>query len=259
MGINIGCVNDLTDAEFIDTIDSLGFRAVFSGVMADVERQRRCAEILASRGIAYETLHAPFAHINDIWLPTDVGDVMLKELYQTVDRCVEVGAPVAVIHLSSGETPPPMSDIGRGRFLSLVEYAKKKGIVLAFENQRKLANLAWILEEIPSDGVIGFCWDCGHEGCFTIGREFMPLFGDRTVALHLHDNFGIYNGDDHLLPFDGKLDFDRICRQIRESGYTGTMMLEVFAKHSTYTAVSSRDFLARAAEAVKEMIKRTDG
>ena len=150
-----------------------------------------------------------------------------------------------------------MADAVRQR--ELAELLKKKGIRLAFENQRLLYNLAWILEVCRDEETVAFCWDAGHEGCFTPGREYMPLFSDRLIALHLHDNRGVYNADDHMLPLDGMLDYGRITRQIRESGYTGTMMLEVFAKEAFYGGVSPEEFLARAARAAKELIKRTDG
>ena len=260
IGINHGSVRGISDEDFVEMISSLGFEATFSSVMADAKTQLRFADLLDKRNIAYDTLHAPFSHINDIWLDGEKGDLMLSELKETIDRCSLVGAKVAVIHLSSGETPPPMSDIGRCRFLRLVEYAKEKGVKPAFENQRKLANLAWIMEEFAGDDDVGFCWDAGHEGCFTPGKQFMPFFGDRLTALHLHDNRGIYNADDHMLPLDGSLDFSRVARQIKASGYTGTMMLEVFRESSdfyrTYTPIT---FLTRAAEAARELVKRTDG
>lgn len=260
IGINLDAVKSISAEEAVEIIASLGFGATFTGVMADADRQRRLADRLASKGISYDTLHAPFSHINDVWKDGDAGDEMLQELTDTVDRCLEVGAPIAVVHLSSGETPPPTTDIGRGRFLSLVEYAKKKGIRLAFENQRFLFNLAWILEECRGEETVGFCWDAGHEGCFTPGKEFMPLFGDRLIALHLHDNRGIFDADDHMLPLDGALDYARVTRQIRESGYGGTMMLEVFPSASDlYRGVTPEEFFTRAANAARELIKRTDG
>ena len=259
IGINHGCVKGISDEEFVEMISSLGFESTFSGVMADVEKQSRFSNLLAKKNIAYDTLHAPFSHINDIWLSGEKGDRMLGELKETIDRCSLVGAKIAIIHLSSGETPPPMSDIGRGRFLSLVEYAKKKGIKPAFENQRKLANLAWMMEEFAGDDGIGFCWDAGHEGCFTPGKQFMPLFGDRLCALHLHDNRGIYNADDHMLPLDGNLDFARVTKQIKASGYQGTMMLEVFRESSDfYSSYTPLAYLTRAAEAARELVRRTD-
>lgn len=130
----------------------------------------------------------------------------------------------------------------------------------AFENQRKLANLAWAMETFGPDSNVGFCWDCGHESCFTPGREYMPIFGKRLVCTHIHDNHGIYNGDDHMLPFDACMDFEKVARQIRESGYEGSLMLEVGpGAHEVYQNLTWEEFFERAAVAVKRLRDLVDG
>ena len=253
IGINLNAIGGMTEEAYVKTMAELGFTATFC--MANTkETLERTGKLCAAENIRFDTLHAPFAHINDIWLEGEGGDRMLSELKDCVDQCLVVGAPIAVVHLSSKQNPPTITDIGRGRFEKLVAHAQKKGVKIAFENQRKLFNLAWAMETFtPADGV-GFCWDCGHENCFTPGVQFMPLFGDRLICTHIHDNNGIYNEDAHQLPFDGNVDFDRVARQIRESGFTGTLMLELIANGSDrYADVSPREYLQRAAAAAKHL------
>ena len=120
--------------------------------------------------------------------------------------------------------------------LSSAEGFAAKGVQIAFENQRKLANIAWTFEEIEDAPNVGFCWDTGHENCFTPGRQYMPLFGKKLICTHIHDNNGVFDHDEHLLPFDGKLDFVRAARQIRESGFTGALVLEVEPPESSEIA-----------------------
>lgn len=253
IGINMGAMTGLSDEEYAATVRELGFEAVFTGVPSP-EKSAVLGALFAKYGLAWETMHAPFGHINDIWLDTEGGRQMYRELITTVDRCHDAGVPVAVVHLSAGVTPPPITDIGRARWTSLVEYAVGKRVRLAFENQRKLANLAYAMETFFDVPEVGFCYDCGHESCFTPGREYMPLFGNRLCCLHIHDNDGVYNKDQHLIPFDGKMDFARVTRQIRESGFTGTLMLEVIAKNSDrYGHTDCKTYLAHAAEAAKRL------
>ena len=47
----------------------------------------------------------------------------------------------------------------------------------------------------------------------------MPLFGNRLICTHIHDNDCMYDHDMHMIPFDGAVDYDRVTRQIRESGF----------------------------------------
>lgn len=252
IGINMHAKSGLSSEDFARLACDLGFSTVFS-MPKDPEVMLKNAEALAAVGMCYETLHAPFKGINAIWREGDEGESMLQRLTDAIDTCVSVGAPIAVVHLSSGNTPPPPTDIGRGRFIRLVDYAVGKGVKIAFENQRKLHNIAWAFEEFQDTDTVGFCWDCGHESCFTPGRRYMPLFGDRLICTHIHDNSGVYNADDHLLPFDGQIDFGYVAETIKNSGYTGSLMLEIKGNSDFYADLSVESFLERAAAAVKRL------
>ncbi len=250
IGINIDAIGDISQKEYVKAMSELGFSATFSGAK-DKEYHYALANDLAEHGIVYETIHAPFDGINAMW--RDDGDVMYKRLCHTLDMCELSGAGIAVIHLSSGENAPLLCDLGMKRYTDLVEYATKKGVKIAFENQRKIANLSWALETFADADNVGFCWDCGHEACFTPGREYMPLFANQLICTHIHDNTCVYNSDDHMLPFDGKINFDRVAQHICKSGFDGTLMLEVFAKHSTYENVTFESFMKRAADSANKL------
>jgi len=134
---------------------------------------------------------------------------------------------------------------------ALMEASREIGVSIAFENQRKLANLA-LMFEYYEDAL--FCWDVGHEACFAGGREYMPLFGDKLAALHIHDNTCEFNHDFHMLPYDGKINFDKVARAIAESGYTGSLMLEVGRWGSPrYDGLSAEEYYNRAGIAAKRL------
>ncbi|MBE6609900.1 MAG: sugar phosphate isomerase/epimerase [Ruminococcaceae bacterium] len=256
IGINLRAKSGLTDEEYIKTIKELGFDTVFSMVWG-MEESLKTAELLAKAGLTYDTLHSPYKKINDMWSAGEAGGAMYASLTNGVDTCLAVGAPIMVVHLSSGLTPPPPTDVGRGRFIDLVDYAGKKGIKIAFENQRMLGNIGWAFEEFKDAEHVGFCWDCGHEACFTGGRQYMPLFGERLICTHIHDNDGLFNHDQHRLPFDGGgVNYDRFAKYIRESSYTGALMLEVEGDNDFYADITCEEFLRRAAEKIKKLRER---
>lgn len=258
IGIQMHAKGGLTDEAYVKQIKALGFDATFTNVPT-AERIGPLAELFAREGIFWESMHAPFDGINSIWLEGDSGDTMLARLQNGVDACALAGVPVLVVHLSSGLKPPSITDVGRARFAQLVAYAGEKRVQIAFENQRMLGNIAWAFEAFADAPHVGFCYDTGHENCFTPGREYMPLFGKKLVFTHIHDNSGEFDHDEHRIPFDGGLDFDRVARQIRESGYTGTLMLEVIAKNSNYyDDVAVEDYLARAARAIRRLRSMVD-
>ncbi|MBQ9807073.1 MAG: sugar phosphate isomerase/epimerase [Clostridia bacterium] len=231
----------------IELMKQNGFEATF--LMSNDPKLDETVPLLRENGIECVNCHAPFDGINAIWNADDSGEKMLDRLISGVEACARNRIPVLVVHLSSGDNAPRINDVGQARFDRLMETARKAGVTIAFENQRKLGNLANAMEQYPD---AAFCWDVGHEACFAYGKPFMPLFGDRIAALHLHDNFGIHNGDDHLLPYDGTLDMVAAARQLAESPFHDVIMLEVIpGKTGKYHDMTIEEYYRRAGDAAR--------
>lgn len=241
---------------FIECIADKGFNAVFTLCDND-EYVGNLAKLCQDNRISLDTLHAPWTNINDLWFePSDGGNFVLNELKHTIDVCKEYGVPVAVTHISSKEDAPSVTDIGLKRFDEYVNYAAKNNVKIAVENQRKLGNIATILEIYGKETNVGFCWDVGHEKCFANGREYMALFGDRCIATHIHDNYCDYNEDLHLIPYDGSIDYRRTADLLKENDYQGTLMLEVdLPRDNTfrYNHLTLEQFVAKAYAAINRI------
>lgn len=225
----------------------------FTHVFADAENGKlgELTALLPTFGLVCDTLHAPFDDVNNMWSDGEDGDRTLGRYEKCVLNCEEYGVPVMIQHLSSGDSCPQVNERGLERFGKLVAFAEEHGVKIAFENQRKLGNIACAMEYFPG---AGFCWDTGHEACFAYGREYMPLFGDRLIALHIHDNYAEHNGDKHMIPFDASLDFGKIARHIASSGYCGTVMLEVFSGASGFYAdYTEEEYYRRAGLAARKL------
>lgn len=239
----------MTPLQQIDLLKENGFFHTFP--MSNEPDIDEIMPLLAENGIAVDSCHAPFRGINQIWNRDSSGDVWLHKLLKGAETCARYEVPVLVVHLSSGDDAPGVNDAGAERFCKLVETAKEQGVTIAFENQRKLANLAYAMEAYPD---AAFCWDVGHEQCFAGGKAFMPFFGDRIITTHIHDNFKVQNGDLHMLPFDGTIDFDRVAAHFVEAGYHGTVMLEVSRGASNaYESDTPAQYYAKAARAAMRL------
>ncbi len=258
IGINLQIKPGVCAIDFIKRAAQFGFNTLFTDTPSERDLHI-IANALAANGMRYETIHAPFGHINDIWLAGEGGDAMLAEMMVAVDRCREGGVPILVVHLSSGNNPPPISQVGLVRYTRLLEYAAEKGVKIAFENQRKPDRLAWGFEHFGRMSNVGFCFDCGHENCFTPGVQFLPLYGDRLLCTHIHDNDCVQDHDLHTLPFDGRSDFGRITRQLRECDYKGPLTLEIHTQNSDkYNFMTLQAFLEKAAMSVKRLRSMLD-
>lgn len=257
-GINLYCYgtsDELCIESQAELMRHNGFTRTFDFPSKQTANEK-CANLLAKYGISFDTLHAPFKGINDMWKNGEDGDEMLKKLLNSVDKCNIVGANTLIVHLSSGIPAPRINDIGFSRFDKLMEHSEKRNIRIAYENQRFVANIAAAMESYEN---AGFCWDVGHEACFAFGKKYMPLFGDRLCALHLHDNHKVFNMDEHLIPFDGKVNYSYIAKELAERKYTGTLMLEVIRHNShKYDEMSAEEYYRRAGMAVKKLDRLID-
>ncbi len=258
IGINLFCYGEAGQIDIDGQIELMlenGFGHTF--VMADMpELTAGLVDKVKRAGLVFDTLHAPFVGINNMWKSGIDGDDMLDRLIAAVNKCAAYEIPVAIVHLSSGRPAPVINDAGNLRFSKLMDVARNKGVTLAFENQRFLANIASILEQHED---AGFCWDVGHEGCFTKGKRFMPWFGDRLTAVHIHDNHHLPDEDEHLIPFDGITDFDMVAKVLADYNFAGTVMLEVFRSESDkYTNFTAQEYYRHAGEAAKRIAAAID-
>lgn len=72
----------------------------------------------------------------------------------------------------------------------------------------------------------GFCIDTGHLNLAGGNpAETIKLYGDRLLAVHLHDNHGLT--DEHLLPGKGNIDFQAIKTALKENFFDGVYNFEL--------------------------------
>lgn len=259
MQAGISIFDGISFEKQVECFKKLGIDRTFVG--AEIPNFDDVMQLFEENGIICENLHAPYSGINAMWGESEEEALkMLARLKDSVDKCARYGIPVTVVHLSSGRPMPEINERGLRRYEELFRYAEEKGVVIALENQRYKENLCYFMERYQSPG---FCWDCGHEYGVTGRMGFMKMFGHRLAALHLHDNRCGEDTDDHLLPFDGKIDFDEVAQLLAESGYAGTVMLEV-GKLSFidgkyfYGDLSAEEYVERAAAAVRKLAEMVE-
>ena len=254
IGVNLNCYGPLPLEEQFALLKRHGFETTFC--MSEKTDIEEAFAIAKREGIVFENLHAPYREINTIWTAVEEGEAFLARLIASVERCSAHEIPTLVVHLSSGTKPPRINDLGNERLDRLMEAARREGVTVAYENQRMIANLAMTMEVYPE---AAFCWDVGHEACFTGGRDYMALFGTRIGALHLQDNLCEYNKDLHLIPYDGAIDMENAAKRLAQNGYTGSIMLELIrGKWEGYAKLTPDEYYGRAADAARRFGARVE-
>jgi len=104
--------------------------------------------------------------------------------------------------------------------------------------------LAPLVDAAPN---VRFHLDVGHANIRPYGRPprlplLLDAFAGRIAHVHVHDNKGRY--DEHLPLGVGTVDWPAAARALRDSGYDGTVTLEVFAKEPACTYASRDVWLA---------------
>lgn len=257
LGVVADCIRENNPVDTLTLIKDAGFESFFTRETdgKTVAALKNKAEQL---GLDFEFIHAPFHGVNALWLTGEGYRPLYDGVKEAIVSAAQNGVQTVILHVSSGWTPPPVNDLGISRFDSLVEFAGERGVNVAFENLRKLGNLACLMERYENTENVGFCFDCGHEHCYTQTVPFLDLYGNRVLCTHLHDNFGLPaplgDGDLHLLPFDGDVDFQKVVQKLDEYGYTGSLMLEVF-DHRQYEGMPAEQFVRLAFQRAEKIAK----
>lgn len=214
---------------------------------------------LEATGLRLDSVHAPIAEglAGTVWGPPlsiASGDAAART--RAVDETLAALALARtvpyrhlVVHLGQPDAAPrPHGDNNRDAVCrsidTLREAAAAARVKLALElipnRLSTAAALVRLLDDLDLRDA-GVCLDFGHA---FLGGDLVDAIETVSGALlttHVHDNRGVT--DDHLVPFEGRIDWNQALFACQKVGYDGVWTLEV-ANTSTPAAV-----LARAREA----------
>jgi sugar phosphate isomerase/epimerase len=174
------------------------------------------------------------------------GESVFQCYLQCMNDCSDFKIPTMVIHLPNDMYP--ISKLGMERVERITSQAEKLNVNVAFENLANIHNVVHILNANNSKR-IGFCYDSCHHAKYAIEYDLLGKYGNRLMALHLHDNGGERN--QHQLPFDGKIDWSMVMQKIVLTGYKGATTLEPM--NWGYENLTIQEFLSRAYRKVKKL------
>lgn len=237
---------NVTVYETMDVISSVGFKNVFMQWYENPNYEDKKAELeyAIKKGLNVIFVHLDYRHINAIWEEDDFGEEITQYYINCIDDLDKYGIKLLVMHLVGGDNPPKPNIIGLNRLIKICDYAKSKNIKIAFENTKSKGYQEYVIENIKSDNV-GICYDSGHVHCHFNDEYDFEKFKDRVFCIHIHDNYGIY--DDHLIPFDGNLDFNWALSGLKTTNYNEYMTLELCYRND-YLSMNLVDYYKKAYE-----------
>lgn len=169
-----------------------------------------------------ENVHLSGSGMTSVWSEGEKGDFVVERLIEELKRMSDFGIKIGVAHVTWGYTVPPApSNLALDRYMRAVKVAENLGISLAIENSVFAEHVCYLLDNIHSPN-FGFCYDSGHEFAFTPNIDYLELYADRIIAMHLHDNDG--KNDMHAFPFTQSIDWNKKIKQLKNTTYFNQMI-----------------------------------
>jgi sugar phosphate isomerase/epimerase len=231
-------------------------------------------EWLAAAGLTLHGIHAPVmtAYERGRWVgamslaSTDAAAraVAVAEAETALHIARRIPVNVLVVHVGLPRTEPAGAPDGRAAARRSVEelqaFAAPLGVQIALEvipnELSRAGSLVHFFEEdvhvgAGDDGVagrdVGICLDFGHAHMAGDLVDAIETVSEHVVSTHVHDNGA--RADDHLVPFDGTIDWPAAMTAVQKVGYDGTLMFEIGARGP------AKDMLGKAKRA-RERIER---
>lgn len=209
----------------------------------DSGRVRALGGWLRQAGVQLHSVHAPIAEFlrGTTWGPAistgAAGAVARDRAIEECQRALAIAGQVPfeylVLHLGVPDAyAPPSGDNQRDSVLRSVDMLRRAaagtGVRVAVEVIPNALSTAPALVRLIEDEDlhdVGICLDVGHARLQGDVSDAVETVAGYLVTTHLHDNRG--RADDHLLPFEGVIDWAATLMAFQKVGYDGTLLFEL--------------------------------
>ena len=199
---------------------------------------------LAEAGLLLHAIHAPVGEsfVAGRWdRPLTLASVDSAERAHALDeteralhiaRRIPVSLLVAHIGLPRTQFPGPehnSRDAARRSIEALLGMAAQLDVRVAIEiipnELSRAGSLVHFIEEDLDTTGAGICLDFGHAHMDGDLLDAIETVSGHLLTTHVHDNRG--RNDEHLVPFEGTIDWPAAMTAIQKVGYDQTLLFEV--------------------------------
>ncbi len=243
-------------AHGFDAIELFALKSHFD--YADPAAVQQLGEWLDDTRLTLAAVHAPTAQAFDgKWrgsLSLASGDsaaraAAVEETRAAIDIARTLRYDTLVVHLGLPGHVAAANDndasAARASLDVLMPYAGERGVQMALEVQTNRLStpdaLVALIEDAADWPVAGICVDTGHARLLGDPVDAIESASGHIIATHMNDNRG--SRDDHLVPYDGSIDWASTLLAFLKVGYAGPWTFELAP------AASPVAVLGRAAEA----------
>lgn len=249
-------------AHGFDAIEVFATRSHFD--YHDAGSIRSLREWLHHSGLELHSVHAPITDslVNDQWgriySTATRNDAARRAAIHEVEAALGIATEIRfkflVVHLGVPVAQNPAADDNNldAVIRSIEEIHRMTeplGIQVALEVMGNDLSTPWalmnILDQATDGATLGVCMDVGHAHLLGDTAEAIETTSEYLVTTHIHDNQR--RRDDHLVPFEGSINWPAAVMAFEKIGYDGILMYEV------KNADGSERVLARAVDARRRL------
>lgn len=222
---------------------------------------------LQETGLVLHSVHAPISEslVGSRWGPmftnATTDDVMRERAVAESRAALAIARRIPfrflVTHLGIPDAQKPAAtdnhpEAAHRSVVELHDVARTVGVQLALEvipnrlsSAETLVNFIEDELELPD---IGICMDFGHG--FLMGDlvDAIETTSGHLITTHVHDNHG--KVDEHLVPFEGEIDWPSALMAAQKIGYEDALMLEVANTTTPTNVLAASDRARRRFEAI---------
>ncbi|MGA8221881.1 MAG: sugar phosphate isomerase/epimerase family protein [Candidatus Acidiferrales bacterium] len=205
------------------------------------ERVREVADALGEYHLELHSMHSPterdLAPGRESGVAISISDTERIRRLDAVDeikRALEVAETIPfrflIQHIGHGRqmTDPRKVDAAFSSLEHLTIFAKARGVTIALENTPDELGSPSSLQHFITDTHLHdlrLCFDTGHAHMETGVEPSFDMMRDRVATTHIHDNRG--EKDEHLLPYEGGIDWEAALTTLSTAGQPLPIVLEL--------------------------------
>lgn len=208
----------------------------------DPKSVEQLAGWLSDTGLRLHSIHAPImerhgapdaAGFSTAWADSARRQAAVRETEAALHVLDRIPAGFVVVHLGtpaaraqSGDNSRAAASRSLDEIAAMTEARGARVAVEVIPNDLSSTEALVKLIEKEFDGTsIGLCMDFGHAHLLGDVADAIELAAEHLVTTHVHDNRR--RQDDHLVPYQGTIDWPAALVTMQKIGYDGTYMLEL--------------------------------
>jgi sugar phosphate isomerase/epimerase len=208
---------------------------------SDPQSVRELGDALREHKVALHSLHAPterdLSPGRESGVPLSISDPerirrldAVDEIKRTLEVTEKIPCKYLIQHIGHGRqtADPRKLDAAFTSLENLSMFAKARGVTIALENTPSELGSPSVLHKFLVDTHLHdlkLCFDIGHAHIDEGVAPGFEAMRDHLVSSHIHDNHA--DKDEHLLPFDGTIDWEAALRGFVDAPQLIAMVFEI--------------------------------